>query len=554
MRRMYLCLLLGLALLAGSIASSAQSPAGVAAASAPPLFDGLGGLSRAVTTTSPEAQRYFDQGLAFVYAFNHDEAIRAFSHAAKLDPSCAMAHWGVAYANGPHINNPVVPPDRAAAAWKATGQAMAAAGAGTPVERALIDALVRRYADPQPEDRKPLDQAYADAMRKVWQANPKDADVGALFAEALADLRPWDLWTDEGKPQPGTEELVATLGAVIALDPKHPLANHLLIHAVEASPNPEKADGAADTLRDLQPGLGHLVHMPSHIDVRRGRWQQAIVANDKAIKADAAYTAKSAEPGFYRLYMSHNYHMLTYGAMMTGQSALALKTIRSMVAGIPLEFFKANPFADGFKAMPLETMMRFGKWNEILAEPLFPDFVPISRALQHYARAVAYSAKDDVESARREQAAFREARARVPAEATFGNNTGSDILDVAEHVMNGEILFRSGKIEEGIAALREGAKREDALRYDEPPDWIQPVRHPLGAALLQAGRFAEAEAVFREDLAKLPDNGWGLYGLGRALRLQRKNKEAAEVEERFKRVWKDADVKLRSACLCLPGV
>jgi tetratricopeptide (TPR) repeat protein len=204
--------------------------------------------------------------------------------------------------------------------------------------------------------------------------------------------------------------------------------------------------------------------------------------------------------------------------------------------------------------MPLETMMRFGKWNELLAEPAFPDFVPISRALQHYARAVAYAAKDDLASARKEQALFREARAKVPADAVFGNNTGSDILGVAESVMDGEILFRSGKADEGIAALREGVKREDALRYNEPPDWIQPVRHPLGAALLQAGRFAEAEAVFREDLARLPENGWGLYGLGRALRLQKKNKEAAEVEARFKAIWKDADVKLKSACLCLPGV
>jgi tetratricopeptide (TPR) repeat protein len=551
MRKIQLSPLVGLLLLCGVLALEAR---GGDAAVAPPLFDGLGGLSRKVTTSSPEAQRYFDQGLAFVYAFNHDEAIRAFTHAAKLDPSCAMAFWGIAYANGPHINNPVVPPDRAAAAWKAAGQAMAVASTASPVERALIDALVRRYADPQPEDRKPLEQAYADAMRKVWQANPKDADIGALFAESLADLRPWDLWTPEGKPQPGTDELVATLEAVIALDPKHPLANHLLIHAVEASPNPEKADAAANTLRDLQPGLGHLVHMPSHIDVRRGRWQQAIVANDKAIRADDAYAAKAAELGFYRLYMSHNRHMLTYGAMMTGQSALAMKTIRKMVSDIPLEFFRENPWADGFMAMPLEAMMRFGKWNEILAEPAFPDFAPISLSLQHYARAVAYAAKNDLAAAKKEQAAFLEARKKVPAEATFGNNAGTALLDVAEKVMEGEILFRSGKIDEGIAALREGVKREDALRYDEPPDWIQPVRHPLGAALLQAGRFAEAESVFREDLVKLPDNGWALYGLGRALRLQKKNKEAAEVEARFKAIWKDADVKLKSACLCLPGV
>jgi len=555
MRSIHLAVILGFLLLLPSLGASAEAPATTAAVSkAPPLFEGLGGLTRKVTTSSPEAQRYFDQGPSFLYAVKHDQAISAFSQAAQHDPSCAMAFWGVAYANGPHINNPVVPPDRAAAAWKATGQAMANAAAGTPVERALIDALVRRCADPQPDDRKPLEQAYADAMRKLWQANPKDADVGALFAESLANLRPWDLWTAEGKPQPGTDELVATLDAVIALAPKHPLANHLMIHAVEASPHPEKADAAADALRDLQPGLGHMVHMPSHIDVRRGRWSQSMVANDKAIEADRRYTAISTEQGFYRLYMSHNHHMLTYGAMMTGQSAAAMKSIRTMIADIPLEFFKENAWADGFMAMPLETMMRFGKWNELLAEPAFPDFVPISRALQHYARAVAYAAKDDLASARKEQLAFLEARAKVPADAVFGNNTGADILGVAESVMDGEILYRSGKIDEGIAKLREGVKREDALRYNEPPDWIQPVRHPLGAALLQAGRFAEAETVFREDLTKLPENGWGLYGLGRALRLQKKNEEAAKVEARFKAIWKDADVKLKSACLCLPGV
>jgi tetratricopeptide (TPR) repeat protein len=521
---------------------------GATAQEAVPLFEGLGGLSRKVTTVSPEAQRYFDQGLAFMYAFNHDEAIRAFRRAGELDPRCAMAFWGVAVANGPHINNPVVPEDRAKAAWKAL-----AAGA-SPVEQALIQALASRYADPQPEDRKPLEQAYADAMRKAWTAYPKDADVGALFAESLADLRPWDLWLPDGLPQPGTEELVATLESVLALDPRHPLGNHLMIHAVEASPHPEKADRAADTLRDRQPALGHMVHMPSHVDVRRGRWQEAITANAKAIEADRRYTARSPEQGFYRLYMAHNHHMLTYGAMMTGQSALALKTIRAMVADIPLGFFKANPFADGFMAMPLEVLMRFGRWDEILVEPAFPDFVPISRALQHHARAVAHAAKDDVPAALAEQAAFVEARARVPKEAFFGNNTGSDVLDVAESFMRGEILFRSGKIEEGLAALREAAAREDKLRYDEPPDWIQPVRHALGAALLQAGRFAEAEAVFRQDLAKLPENGWGLYGLSRALQRQKKTTEARAVEKQFDAVWKQADLKIKSACLCLPGV
>ena len=526
-----------------------------AAADAPvPLYEGLGGLSREVTTSSPEAQRYFDQGLAFLYACNHDEAIRSFRRAGELDPGCAMAFWGIAYANGPHINNPVVPEERASAAWEALGKATAAASGARPVEKALVDALAARYADPQPEDRAPLDQAFADKMRAVWIEFPEDADVGALFAESLADLRPWDLWLPDGSPQPGTDELLATLDAVLALDPRHPLANHLLIHSVEASPHPERADGAADTLRDLQPGLGHLVHMPSHVDVRRGRWQEAVVANTKAIEADRRYAAQAPEQGFYRLYMAHNYHMLTYGAMMTGQSELALETIRAMVADIPLEFFRENPFADGFMAMPLEVLMRFGRWDEILAEPAFPDFVPISRALQHYARAVAYAAKDDVPSARREQAAFLKARGRVPEEAFFGNNSASDVLDVAERLMEGEILYRAGETDAGLAALAEAVAREDQLRYDEPPDWIQPVRHAYGAALLQAGRFAEAEAVFREDLAKLPDNGWGLYGLHRALQLQRKTAEAQAAEQRFDEVWKRADIQIKSPCLCLPGV
>ena len=252
--------------------------------------------------------------------------------------------------------------------------------------------------------------------------------------------------------------------------------------------------------------------------------------------------------------MAHNHHMLAYGAMMTGQSDLALKTVRKMVADIPLEFFRANPFADGFKAMPLEVMMRFGRWDEILAESAFPDFVPISRALQHYARAVAYAAKDDVPSALKEQAAFLEARQRVPKEAFFGNNSGSEVLDVAESFMRGEILVRFGKTEEGLAALREAAAREDKLRYNEPPDWIQPVRHALGAALMESGRLSEAETAFRQDLERLPENGWALYGLMRSLQLQNKTDEAAGIEKRFDAVWNKADIRIKSACLCLPGV
>ena len=474
--------------------------------------------------------------------------------ASEVDPQSPMPLWGVALANGPHINNMAVPPEREKAAFNALVNARGLTAKTTPTERTLIEALATRYADPQPKDRADLNKAYTNAMRAAWAKYPKDADVGALFAESLANLRPWDLWLPDGRPQPGTEELVRAIEAVLVIAPKHPFANHLMIHAVEASPNPGKADRAANILRDLQPGLGHMVHMPSHIDVRRGRWQQAIDANAKAIEADARYTAKAPEPGFYRLYISHNHHMLGYAAMMTGQSALALKTMRDMVDAIPLDFYKANTWADGLMAAPLEVLMRFGRWDEILAMPQFPEFTPISRSIQHYARSVSYVAKDDLVNAVKEQAAFMEARARVAKEATFGNNPGADLLDVAENMMKGEILFRSGKAEEGLAALREAVASEDKLRYDEPPDWVQPTRHALGAALLQAGRLGEAEAVFRSDLTRLPGNGWSLYGLSRALRLQKRSGEAAVIEKQFAKVWQKADVKIKSACLCLPGV
>ncbi len=534
--------------------AAASEPASVP--ETPPLFDGLGTHTRRISTRSLETQRYFDQGLAFLYAFNHDEAMRAFRRAAELDPACAATHWGLALAQGPHINNTSVPPERERAAVEALQLAGAARQAST-VERALISALRARHAQPAPADRKPLDWAYADAMRAVWKAHPRDADVGALFAEALADLRPWDLWTSEGQPQPGTDELLATLDAVLALDPRHPLANHLYIHAVEASPRPEKADRAADVLRDLQPGLGHLVHMPSHVDVRRGRWEQAIAANAKAVDADRGYVARAGRQGFYRIYMAHNRHMLAYAAMMTGRSREALLSIRALVAEMPADWLTENAaFADGFLAMPIEVLMRFGRWDEILAEPepAAALAVPITRALRRYARGVALAAKGDVDGARAEQRAFAEARAQVPQGAFFGNNAAADILAVAEALLRGEVLYRAGEVDAGLAALRDAQGLEDKLRYNEPPDWIQPVRHALGAALLQSARLAEAEAVLREDLRRLPENGWGLFGLARALRLQKRDVEAAEVEARFERIWAQADFKLTSPCLCQPGV
>jgi tetratricopeptide (TPR) repeat protein len=524
-----------------SLAACAGTPQG--------RYEGLGSHTRKIKTSSSEAQTFFDQGLIFLYGFNHDEAIRSFERAAAADPSCAMAYWGISVANGPHINNPAVDEAHAKAAWLALGRARAAAS--DPVEREWIEALSKRYADPQPADRAPLDKAYADAMRSVWKKHPRDADIGALFAEALMDLRPWDLWTNDGTPQPGTAEILQVLETVLALG-DHPLAQHLYIHAVEASPEPGKADVAADRLRDLVPGLGHLVHMPSHIDVRRGRWQQAVVANQKAIAADDEYARRAPPPGFYRIYMAHNRHMLTFAAMMQGNGRQAMGMAREMMQSFPKEWLQQMaPVVDGFVATPYHLHLRFGQWNEMLAEPEPEEIFPLARALRRYARGVALAALKRPEDARVQLAAFREARARVPKDATFGNNTAADLLAIAEAALEGEILYREGKSAEAFARFREAVKKEDQIRYAEPPDWIQPVRHTLGAALLQSGAAAEAETVYLEDLKRWPENVWSLAGLSQSLRAQ--GKKPGETEARLRRAGQYADVDLSSSCLCLPG-
>ena len=522
-----------------------------------PFFEGLGVYKHKITTDSSQAQRYFNQGLAFYFGFNHGEAIRSFQEAARLDPKCAMAHWGIALACGPHINLPIVPPPAAELAWKELQLAKENTEHASPMERDLIEALGQRYANPQPEDRAPLDQAYADVMRKVWQAHPDDPEVGVLFAEAMMDLRPWNQWTLKGEPNPGTEEILATLEAVLKLNPKHPFANHLYIHAVEASPHPDRANAAADRLRKLQPGLAHNVHMPSHIDIRCGRWQEAIDTNVKAVEADRRYRKVAGPPvGFINVYVAHNRHMLAYAAMMTGQRELALKHIRAMVAGLPADFLKENALqAEGFVAMPMEVMVRFGMWEKILAEPdNYTEYMTGTRAFHHAARAIAYAAKGDPENARKEQSIFLEKAKLVPKEEVFGNNTGEDLLALARHMTEGEILIHENQLDAGIAELREAIKLEDALKYDEPPGWLIPIRHSLGATLMRNGRYAEAEEIYREDLKKLPDNGWSLYGLAESLRAQKKNAdEAKATTAKFRKLWAKADTKITSSCLCQPG-
>lgn len=522
------------------------------AAANAPLFGNLGKHHRTFTTKSKEAQRYLDQGLILLFAFNHDEAIRSFERAAALDPACAMAWWGVSIANGPHINNPAMDEPHSKAAWEAIEKARALAGGATATERELIDALGARYADRAPADRKALDEAYAAAMRKVWAARADDADIGHLCGEALMDLHPWDLWTQDGKPKDGTEEILATLERVIALDSDHPGANHLYIHAVEASLHPERGVASADRLRSLVPGAGHLVHMPAHIYCRVGRWADAARQNERAIVVDLAYRERSPEQGFYRIYMAHNHHFLAWASMMEGRSEVAIRAAREMIAGMPPEFVKeAAFFADGFMTIAQEALMRFGRWEEILKEPEPPEYLPVTTAHWHFARGIAFAATNRLDEARTEQAAFAAALGNVTGEMIVGNNAARHVLSIAENLLAGEIAYREGKIDDAVARLREAARLEDELRYDEAPDWIQPVRHTLGGVLLSAGRAAEAEAVYREDLAKNAENGWGLYGLARCLRARNADAEARAVEARFEKAWARADVSLHATCFCI---
>lgn len=516
------------------------------------LLPGMGSHHRAVSTTSAEAQRYFNQGLTLAYAFNHDEAVRSFTRAAELDPDLAIAWWGVAYCHGPHINNPAMPPERVKAAWEALEKARAGLAGATPVERDLINALAKRYSPTPVDDRTPYDRAYAAAMRQVWQRHPNDPDVGTLFAESLMDLRPWDLWSHSGEPRPETPEIVATLERVLAMQPTNPGANHLLIHAVEASPNPEKADAAATRLRTLVPGSGHLVHMPAHIDVRLGRWSLAADQNRAAITADAAYRRLSPKQDFYRLYMAHNHHFLSFASMMEGRAEDSLAAAREMLAGIPPESLKTmGPVLDTVTAIEIEALMRFGRWNELLALPQPAVELPITRAKWRFARAAALAALDRVSEAERERERFREAVAAIPEGAMMSQNPAADVMKIAAHMLDGEIAYRRGNIEASVRDLRRAVELEDALRYMEPPDWIQPVRHTLGAVLLDAGRAHEAEEVYREDLRRLPENGWSLYGLAECLKAQGSAEEEA-VRARFRKAWARADTSIGASCLCVP--
>lgn len=518
------------------------------------FYPGFDSYSRPVTTESAEARKWFDQGIQLLYGYNHDEAIRSFERAAEIDPSCAMAWWGSAYARGLHINNPEMGQEQSEEAYAAAQKALAALDDESPVEQALVKAVSKRYSIPVPEDRKPLDQAYADAMEKVWHQFPDDADAGTLFAEALMNLQPWDLWTGDTQPKGRVMEIVAILENVMARHPNHPGANHLYIHAVEASPWPEIAVPAAERLQDLVPGSGHLVHMPSHIFIRVGRYADAAQANDRAIAADEAYFAKAPAPDFYSLYYMHNIHFLAYAAMMEGRYQVAIEAARKINANIPPDYLKKYaPLADGFTTTALHVLIRFGKWNEILEEPEPEEWRFLSRAERHFARSVAYSALGKTKEAREELNHLDEVVKLLTDEWKMGNNSATEVVAIARTMAEGELAYREGRHEEAFDLLRHAVQMEESLTYDEPPGWMQPVRHALGALLLAENRDAEAEEVYRADLVRHPSNAWALLGLQQSLQKQQKAGQAEALAQQVKKAWSRADVKPVASCYCHPA-
>jgi tetratricopeptide (TPR) repeat protein len=514
------------------------------------LIEGLGDYSMPVTASGPDVQRWFDQGLAMTYGFNHDAAERSFLKAAELDPDCAMCWWGAALVLGPHVNSAMDPANNPKA-WDRLQRAQRTASGVTEKEQAFIKALAARYAENPPEVRRPLDEAYAAAMGELAAKYPDDLDAATLHAEAMMDLQPWDYWDPSGQPKGHTAEVVSGLESVIARNPEHAGALHLYVHAVEASPDPSKGVAAADTLRELLPGSGHLVHMPAHIYARVGRWHDAVVANQKAITADDNYLAICKPgPGVYPLgYVPHNHHFLWFAATMEGSSEIARAAAAHTGERTSDPQLMRTP---GFEAMqnfsltPLFAAVRFGHWDDVTQMPKPADDVPYMQAMWNYGQAMAAVAQGRKDDAKKFHEALVPATKDPVIEKMLAWDRYSLIggVQVAERFVAAAMARSEKKYDEAIAALNTAVTIEDTLPYDEPPAWNWPSRLALGSVLLEARKPAEAEQAFRDELARNPENGWSLNGLVKALKAQGKNAEANEVNDRFARAWANADVEL----------
>jgi tetratricopeptide (TPR) repeat protein len=519
------------------------------------LLDGLGDYHFAITA-KPEVHRWFDQGLMLTYGFNHDAAERSFLRATELDPDCAMCWWGASLVLGPHVNSAMDPANNAAA-WKRLQKAIALAPKATPREQAFIRALSARYAENPPQDRKPLDAAYVAATRKLAKELPDDLDAATFHAEAMMDTQPWDYYDAKLQPKGHTAEIVSTLESVIKRNPDHAGALHLYVHAVEASDNPQRGAAAADHLRTLIPGSGHLVHMPAHIYSRVGRWHDAVLANQVAIKADDAYLAvcRGNTKGVYPLgYVPHNHHFLWFASSMEGTQALAKSAAEQTANRTNLPDLMRQPGFAGLQQYwltPWFYRVRFGRWNEIVGVPNPAPDLPYVTAIWHYAQGMAAVRQKRLDEAdqHHKELAKRAADPVLETLTMWDRYPLTHAARIAERTLAGELAAARGDHAAGIAALREAAAIEDKIPYDEPPGWHAPTRHTLGVMLLASGQPAEAEAAYREELKRNPDNGWSLYGLAQSLRAQKREAEAKEVEGRFAKAWQNADIKLTASRL-----
>jgi tetratricopeptide (TPR) repeat protein len=519
--------------------------AGAAAPARTPIYDNLGSYHMAITVRSPVAQQYFDQGLRLTYGFNHDEAIKSYTEGISQDSTCAMCWWGIAYALGPNIN---VPMDTAAvpAAWEALRHAVRLAPRVSPREQAYIKALGARYAPEPVANRAPLDSAWALAIGQVARRYPKDDDAATLYAEALMDLRPWNYWTNAGKPlAPSTLDQLAVLERVTRRNPNHPGACHFYIHAIEASNDAAKAVPCADRLGSLMPGAGHLVHMPTHIYIRLGRWDEAVEHNQTAVHVDQEYLDARHPTGVYPIgYVPHNYHVMWEALSMTGRSAEALSAARTIAEKVPPDVVRTIPPLEYYTPTVFFTLARFSRWDESLAEPAPPSDLRYSTGIWYYMRGLAFAAKNQLDSARVSRDSIAAIGGAIPPEQTANLNSSKALLHVAERSLSADLAARGGRADEAVTIIRQGIEAEDNLIYDEPTAWVMPLRQQLGALLLAGRRYRDAELAFRQDLVRFPDNGWSLHGLADALRAQGRTPEADQAAARFKRVWAKADVKL----------
>jgi tetratricopeptide (TPR) repeat protein len=516
-----------------------------------PLFDNLGTLDFQITTDSELAQRYFNQGIILAYGFNHEEAFRSFEEVARLDSNCAMAYWGMAYVLGPNINLPM---DAGVvhSAYEAIQKAISLLDNETQREKDYVMALSKRYSAEVLEDRTPLDQAYSDAMRNLSTKYPDDLDAATMFAESIMDLHPWDYWLKDGTAQPWTPELVAIIESVIEKNPDHHGANHLYIHAVEASKNPQRGLTSADKLRFLAPGAGHLVHMPAHIYIRTGKYHEGSLANIRAVKSDEEYINQCNQQGFYPLsYYPHNYHFLWATATLEGDSKTAIDAALKTSQKPPDSLMSVCGYEtlQHFAAIPLYAFITFGKWDDIFNYKKPQDDRPYIVAVWHYARAMAFIATNNLAEAEKEIIALESYRGNVTIDnlLIWGFNSAGILINIACETAKGELAAKKKNYSEAIAHLEKAVDYEYSLQYDEPPTWFYPCRQNLGAVLIEAGKYEEAERVYRENLSEIPDNGWGLFGLHQALLKQGKNEEAAGIEKRLKEAWKYADIELSSS-------